>query len=90
MVGRASDKKHAARRAKMLYDIASKLSPEFREMLKKMMLDEENLIKENLESLKRLTGLGEIRVYRADDPEAPDMGGKKRQALPFKPAIYME
>lgn len=31
-----------------------------------------------------------VEVYSADDPEAPDPGGKKGAADPFKPAIFIE
>ncbi|MCU7788620.1 leucine--tRNA ligase [Pyrobaculum sp. 3827-6] len=31
-----------------------------------------------------------VEVYLADDSEAPDLGGKKKAALPLKPGIYIE
>ncbi|MEM4659897.1 MAG: class I tRNA ligase family protein, partial [Sulfolobales archaeon] len=33
-------------------------------------------------------GLKDLVVYRASDPRAPDLGGRKSRALPLKPGIY--
>jgi len=90
VIAAADDKKRAAVKARMIYELASKIPPELRSRIKPGGIDEYRLLSENIKSIKRLTGLEEVKVYRADDPDAPSLGGKKRQALPFKPAIYLE
>jgi hypothetical protein len=89
-VGKARDKGKAARRARMLYELASKMPPELRARIAETWIEEYSLLQGEKESIARLAGLEEVEVYRSDDPEAPDRGGKKSQALPFKPAIYLE
>lgn len=34
-------------------------------------------------------GLRDVAVYRAADPEVPDLGGRKSRASPLKPGIYV-
>ncbi|AWR93514.1 leucine--tRNA ligase [Acidianus brierleyi] len=52
-------------------------------------LDEFNTIVGNVNFLLNKLNVDEIRVYYSDDPEAPDIKGKKGIALPLMPSIVI-
>ncbi len=82
--------KEVPRIGKTLLELAVSMDPEVMNMLKKVGgIDEVGAINELRHYVERETGVKVVGIYRADDPEAPDMGGKKRQALPWKPGIYV-
>ncbi len=84
------DKKRIAKTAKRYYDLASQIPPYIRDYILKNTLDEREVISESIDYIKRTLNAVKVEVYGADDPEAPDYGGKKSQAMPLKPAIYIE
>ena len=82
--------KEVPRVGKMLLELAVSMDPEVMNMLKKAGgIDEAEAINELRHYVERETGVKIVGIYRADDPKVPDMGGKKRQALPWKPGIYV-
>jgi hypothetical protein len=40
--------------------------------------------------LKNTIGVTELQIYLADDMNAPNYKGKKKEALPLRPGIYIE
>jgi leucyl-tRNA synthetase len=52
-------------------------------------IDEFNTIVNNINFLLDKLNVDEIRVYYSDDPEAPDIKGKKAIALPLMPSIVI-
>ncbi len=84
------EKSKIAKLAKKYYDLASQIPPYIREYILKTTLDEENIIREASRYISRILNAVKIEVYRASDPNAPDYGGKKKLAMPLKPAIYIE
>ncbi len=51
--------------------------------------DEFEILSRHRELIAVRLGLKDVVVYRASDPEAPDLGGRKGRALPLKPGIYI-
>jgi leucyl-tRNA synthetase len=84
-------REEAAQRIKRIFDHASSIPEDLSEIIMSIQdIDEARIIRENIDSLRDLTGSSEILVYISSDPEAPDYRGKKREALPLRPGIYME
>ncbi len=52
-------------------------------------LNEFDVLNRHRELIAIRLGLRGVVVYRASDPEAPDLGGRKGRALPLKPGIYV-
>lgn len=52
-------------------------------------VDEYEILRENSSYLKKQLGV-EVRVFREDDPEVYDPKGRRKGALPLRPAIYVE
>jgi leucyl-tRNA synthetase len=68
-----------------------KLSSEVKELISDVEdFDEKDVLERNRDVLKELSETSEIIIYKADDPYAPDIMGKKKTAIPLKPAIYIE
>ena len=87
----ASDKRAAARRAKALYDLASRLTPEERSLIKTITLNEETVLRENSNALTQVLRVGEIEVLSQEDQRAAKLLKiRKAEPLPYKPAIYVE
>ncbi|MCG3108335.1 Leucine--tRNA ligase [Metallosphaera sp. J1] len=63
------------------------LPPILRDLVVVYPLDEFKTITENLNFLVRRLDVDEIQVYRSDDVSAPDLKGKKSNALPLLPGI---
>ncbi len=83
-------KKKAPRVAKALLDLTSSLDSHIIEALKKLNgLDEAQAINELKQYIERKAGIKIINVYLSTDGKAPDLGGRKQQALPWKPGIYI-
>jgi leucyl-tRNA synthetase len=75
--------------AKRLFDQIRQIDQDLRELIKSVELfDEYTALSEMKGYLERALG-AEVFVYRADDESVPDLGGKKRAALPLKPGIYL-
>ncbi len=60
-----------------------------REAVIKNPIDEYKILSEACKFLEKEFGC-EVRVYRADDAEKYDPQNKAEQAIPFRPAIYVE
>ncbi|MBP1449119.1 MAG: leucine--tRNA ligase [Thermoproteus sp.] len=76
--------------AKRLLDHVRQMDEELQGLIKDVeSFDEYGVLDEAKVYLAKALG-AEIVVYKADDPAAPDLGGKKRAALPLKPGIYVE
>ncbi|GAY25686.1 leucine--tRNA ligase [Desulfurococcaceae archaeon AG1] len=80
-----------ALRIKRIFDHASSLSEELASMiLEGAVIDEIVVIRSSLETLREATGASVIEVYGSWDPSAPDYRGKKKEAMPLRPGIYVE
>jgi len=91
VVAEARDRRRAAEEARRVYELAIQVPEELRRYIaRKGFLDEQRVLSELRSYIARQLGVTGIEVYRADDPSAPDLGGRKKVALPTKPGIYME
>lgn len=90
LIEKYGDPRRTSAKAKRYYEQATKTPLELRRFLKRNVLDEVEAIKSSIEYVKKTLNLEVVEVYRSDDPKAPDYGGKKKHALPLKPAIYLE
>ncbi|BCS92723.1 leucine--tRNA ligase [Metallosphaera javensis (ex Sakai et al. 2022)] len=70
-----------------LVERVQSLPPILRDLVVVYPLDEFKTITENLNFLVRRLDVDEIQVYRSDDVSAPDLKGKKSNALPLLPGI---
>lgn len=83
-------KADVAKKVRKLYELALSLRPDVRELIKSSGgIDEKEVINAFNNYIKNSVGIEEILVYDANDPKAPDYGGKKYASLPFKPGIYI-
>ena len=89
-LAKVKDKKRFAKTAKRLYDLAAEIPPHIRRHLLGKTIDEFSVLTESKSYIAQVIGVKDVIVYRSNDPNAPDMGGKKKLAMPFKPAIYIE
>ncbi len=89
-LSKVKDRKAFARIAKKYYDLASEIPPHLKDYLLENTLDEYQVLSNAKEYIARTIGAKEVIVYLSDDPSAPDIGGKKKMAIAFKPAIYIE
>ncbi len=77
--------------ARALVDLASAIDNTLLKYLKDIEgIDEFGTIEEMREYIEREVGIKLKAIYRADDANAPDLGGKKRAALPWRPGVYLE
>lgn len=84
------DKRDASHLVRSMYDIAISILDELANLYIKFKdLDEYKVLSDHIDYLTKLIN-ARIEIYRAEDPSAPDRGGKKRVALPLKPGIYIE
>ncbi len=60
-----------------------------RDLIVSYPLDEFKTLTDNLNFIMRKLDVDEIQVYRADEPTAPDMRGKKSNAFPLMPGIVI-
>ena len=91
VVAEARDRGRTASEARKVYELATQLSEELRRYIRDQgFIDEFKILSDSRSYLVQRLGAEEVIVYSADDPEAPDIGGKKRVALPTKPGIYIE
>lgn len=73
-----------------LYDLAISLRPEIKELIVSSGgIDEGYVINSLASYIKSSLDIKELTLYYADDEGVPDLGGKKKLTLPFKPGIYM-
>ncbi|MEM4519940.1 MAG: leucine--tRNA ligase [Sulfolobales archaeon] len=80
----------AVKKVRRLYDLVISLRPEIKDLIiKSGGIDEGYVINSLTNYIKSSLGVKEVVVYYADDADAPNFGGKKGLALPFKPGIYM-
>lgn len=86
----AIDKKQVAKTAKKYYDLAAEIPPHIRRYLLEKTINEYKVLMDSKRYIAKIIGADEVIVYHSDDPRAPDIGGKKKLAIPFKPAIYVE
>ncbi|MEM1600632.1 MAG: class I tRNA ligase family protein, partial [Sulfolobales archaeon] len=78
------------KKVRRLYELAISLRPDVRDLITASGgIDEGYVIRSLANYIKSSLGIRELNVYYADDVKAPDFGGKKRLALPFKPGIYL-
>jgi len=80
-----------AARIKRIFDYASTLQEDIADMIVGVPdMDEIEIVREGASILKSSLGEVELLIYSTTDPQAPDYRGKKREALPFRPGIYIE
>jgi len=73
-----------------LYELVLSLRPDVRDLIiASRGIDEGYVIKTFINYVRSSLGINDVEVYYADDPEAPDLGGKKKTTLPYKPGIYL-
>ncbi len=72
-----------------LVERVQSLPPILRELIVTYPLDEFKTITDNLNFLVRRLDVDEIQVYRSDEANAPDIKGKKSNALPLLPGIVI-
>ncbi|MEL9990150.1 MAG: leucine--tRNA ligase [Thermoproteus sp.] len=75
--------------AKRLFDSIKQLDEDLKALVAEVeSFDEYSTLMELKTYLSKELGL-EVEVYRSDDKTAPDLGGKKRAALPLRPGVYL-
>lgn len=84
------DRKSAASLLKMLYNVATTVSDDIKELYLRCGrdVDELELLRIAREYIVRRIR-ADIEIYSAADTEAPDFGGKKKAALPLRPGIFV-
>ena len=82
-------RKILANKMNKLYNIVLEIPPNVRELILKCTINEYTMIINMINYIRKKVNVEEIEVYYSNDPKAPDYGGKKSLALPFKPAIYV-
>lgn len=86
VVSSSKDKKKASQIARQVYELASNLPHEIREIVKKTRFDEKTVIVQLKKWLEKEVG-AEIEVYYEDE-EIP-YKGRKKSVIPLKPGIYI-
>ncbi|MEM4971710.1 MAG: class I tRNA ligase family protein, partial [Sulfolobales archaeon] len=80
-----------AAKIKKIFDYASTIPEDIADMIMSIPdLEEIKILEDSLETLKNIIGVAELQIYSADDVSAPDYRGKKKEALPLRPGIYIE
>ncbi|PCN50060.1 leucine--tRNA ligase [Candidatus Geothermarchaeota archaeon ex4572_27] len=79
----------AAQLARRLIEVVASWPPEERGARAEAPIDELKVLSEAKGFLERALGM-EVRVYSEDDESRYDPKGRARQALPYRPAIYLE
>jgi len=80
-----------AAKIKKIFDYASTIPEDVADMIINIPdLEEIKILEDSLEMLKNTIGVTELQIYLADDISAPDYKGKKKEALPLRPGIYIE
>ncbi len=83
--------KELVRTAKSLLDLVSSMDPRILNLIKEVGgVDEAEAILDLKGFIERETGLTVSNIYVSTDSKAPDLGGKKRAALPWRPGIYIK
>lgn len=76
--------------AKRVVDIVKTLGDELRGLISAVgKFDEAEALASYKNYMEKALG-APMEIYNADDPSAPDLGGKKKVALPLRPGIYIE
>ncbi|ABO08117.1 leucine--tRNA ligase [Pyrobaculum calidifontis] len=76
--------------AKRLVDFAKSMGEEVRGLVERVeQFDEYAALQSYKRYVEKALGVP-VDIYKADDPQAPDLGGKKKAALPLKPGIFIE
>ena len=83
------DKREFGRLIKTLYDVSVNVPEDLRELYMECDIEESEALKLAKEYIERKLGIS-LKIFSADDVEAPDYGGKKKVALPLRPGIYVE
>ncbi len=83
-------KEEAFKLVPKLMRVARELSDEIKELVSKACVDEVSVLKELSYYIAKRVGAKEVTVFNALDKDVPDMGGKKRVAMPMRPGIYIE
>ncbi len=85
-----ADQKQAPKIAKTLVDLVMSLPPEILEAITNVgYVNEYEILLRFKKFVEEETGIRVREVYKASDAEAPDYGGKKKNALPFRPSIAL-
>lgn len=85
-----ADQKQAPKIAKTLVDLIMSLPPELLEAIVKVgSVSEYEILLRFRKFVEDETGIKIKEVYRSSDVSAPDYGGKKKTALPFRPSIML-
>ncbi len=85
-----ADQRQAPRIAKTLIDLIMSLPPELLETIVRVgSVNEYEILLRFRKFVEEETGVKIKEVYRSSDASAPDYGGKKRAALPFRPSIML-
>jgi leucyl-tRNA synthetase len=80
-----------AAKIKKIFDHASTIQEDLADMIMSIPdLDEFSTLRENAEMLRDRIGATEIQIYLSNDTNAPDYMGKKKEAVPLRPGIYIE
>ncbi len=87
IVASSDDKKRASQIARQVFELASNLSPDIRGIIKNIEFDEKTIIEQLKPWIEREVG-APIEVYYSNDVNAPYVG-KRKTAIPLKPAIYI-
>jgi len=82
--------KEVVRNLQVLYELVMKLPKQYMEYLVRIGgLDEYEVINQFKEYIERSCNIKIKAIYMSNDPEAPDLGGRKKYALPWRPSIYI-
>ena len=82
--------KEVVRNLQVLYELVMKLPKHYVEYLVRIKgLDEYEVINQFKEYIEKSCSIKIKAVYMSNDPNAPDLGGRKKYALPWRPSIYI-
>ncbi len=89
-VWRKASGKKAVRIAKALIDMVSSIDPEVVNSLRRLGgIDEASAISALRSYVESKAGVKIAKILRSDDPSVPDYGGRREEALPWRPSIYL-
>ncbi|HID73179.1 TPA: hypothetical protein EYP38_04510 [Candidatus Micrarchaeota archaeon] len=89
-VQRFRDRRLGAEVARRVYDLASRLTPELRVLVGKVVLDEARVVREASDYILTVVGGKEVAVVEVGEEEVVTVKGKRQVPLPLKPVIYIE
>ena len=73
-----------------MYDVAVAVSDDIKRLYIDVVIDELEILTMLRGYISKMLNDAKVEVYSSKDEKVPDLGGKKRVALPLRPGIFVE